>query len=116
MTRLKINFISNMSKQKLSFLIGFPLFGISFFFMPESLQTLPILSILSLINIVPIIMIWIFDFIIRDLPNTNIDSDHIIYPIFIVIFNIIFWLPVGFLANLRYERYKARRKNQTKNN
>ena len=89
-----------MTKQKLLLIIGFPLFGILLTALPPLLGAPSIIQTIGLtVNFGPMIMIWIFDFIILDLPNTSIDSDHIIYSIFFVIFNIIFWVPVAIWIN-----------------
>lgn len=105
-----------MTRQKLSLLIGFPIFGILIFYLPELLGSSSMPDILFFLNVIPIIMMWILDFIILDLPEgINIDTDHVIYSIFPPIFIIIFWLPVGFLANFCLEKYKTHRKNQINN-
>lgn len=102
-----------MTRQKLSLLIGFPLFGISILFVPELLDLYPP-AISFFINIVPVTIGYIYHTSPLHLPYDVVIQNYIDEVIHLSFF-IIFWLPVGFLANFCLEKYKTHRKNQMNN-
>ena len=88
-------------------IIGLPLFPILFSAITNFTDIkYPIIGLAFYLNPVVFTMMIFLDFIIVD-NFQNIDSDHIIYFVFFVIFNLIFWIPVALLINRYLEkRYK----------
>ncbi|MBS1268185.1 hypothetical protein [Nitrosopumilus sp. Nsub] len=104
-----------MIKPIFSLLIGLPLYGILISFFPMLTgNTYPIPGMMFYLNPIVSVMYIFFDFMIIDFNKNydfqNIDSDNVIYPIFLVIFNLLFWIPVAILINRYVEKRKTNKK------